>query len=73
MYHSVPILLCMHMCMNDFFIRCTDIIPARVRQYVKQNKFELKDFGSHGSERVLVTPASSSEEVCLLHSNADCR
>ncbi|XP_065893763.1 KRAB-A domain-containing protein 2-like [Dysidea avara] len=40
-----------------------DIASARFRQYVKEKRFQLKDYGSYGLTQLLVTPVSKPEKA----------
>ena len=40
-----------------------DNIAPRFRQYIKEKRFQLKDFGSYGLQNVLVVPAHQNKAV----------
>ena len=40
-----------------------DLISPRFRQYVKDKKYLVKDFGIYGLEKVLVTAQKSEQKV----------
>ena len=55
-----------------------DNITPRFRQYIKEKRFQLKDFGSYGLQNVLVVQAhqnkavSKSQHVYLVHTYLVC-
>jgi len=51
--------------MHCLFVEATET-TARFRQYVKERKFELKDYAALGLEKVLVTPSVSSKRKVKL-------
>ena len=38
-------------------------ISPRFRQYIKEKQFAIKDYGSYGLSKVLVTPISQKQKV----------
>ena len=43
-----------------------DDISPRFRQYIKEKKFTIKDYGSYGLSNVLVTPANHKQKVAYV-------
>ena len=48
-----------------FCAEADDTITPRFRQYIKEKRFQLKDFGSYGLQNVLVVPAHQNKVVRL--------
>ena len=60
-YHILLMILICHF--QLFYTEADDIASARFRQYVKEKRFQLKDYGSYGLTQLLVTPVSKPEKV----------
>ena len=53
-------------CMHGFFsyyIESHDDMTARLRQFIKDKQFELRNFSTYGLENVLVVPRRKNNQV----------
>lgn len=61
------ITVAIHVCIVTFFsyihAESHDDVTARLRQFVKDKKFELRNYSKYGLENVLVVPRHKNNQV----------